>query len=201
MGDKTSLPDDLQRYYDPLIAKCPVSTWELGKVCYLSITERNIEKGDTHRGLHIEAPISESDFLPGHRLRGRWGGYITPDEFHGGIYMASSVSNSCAIWDAIIDREATDSHGGMDHLRPLLNSPYLIPANELIWMTDRTPHQAMPQPETGYRQFFRLVTSDFNVWHAKDSTWNPKVPLPPHVHVIHESRFDEDAKPPTLANK
>ena len=115
---------------------------------------------------------------------------MSSDKFEAGIFMASSVSNTCAIWDALIDQETTDSHGGMEHLRPLLNRPFLIPANELIWMTDRTPHQAMPQRKSGYRQFFRLVTSDFNVWHAQHCTANPKVPLPPHVHVIHERRFE-----------
>lgn len=195
MGDETSLPENLQEYYDPLVGMCPVSRTELGKVCYLSITERYIEKGNTQRrgGLHIEAPVHHFSFSPGGYKRARWGmGQMTLEEFKGGIYTASNVSNSCAIWDALVDKSTTDSHGGMEHLRPLLNAPYLIQANELIWMTDRTPHQAIPQYESGYRQFFRLVTSDFNVWHAQHCNANPKVPLPPHVRVINESRFQSN---------
>ena len=203
MGDKYSLPEPLQKYYDPLIAKCPIYGREIGKVCYLSITERFIAEGDTQRrgGLHIEAPVHKCDFSPGIEIRASWGGgRMGCDGFEGGIFIASTVSNTCAIYDALIEKETTDSHGGMEHLRPLLNSPYLVPANELIWMTDRTPHQALPQPKQVYRQFFRLVTSDLNVWHSQHCTANPKVPLPEHVRVIDRSRFDlehyDERKPP-----
>lgn len=195
MGEKTSLPDELQKYYDPLVAQCPLGFDEMGKVCYLSITERFITKGDTQRrgGLHLEAPIHRCSFRPGNTFRARWGGgTMGKDLCQGGIFMASSVSNTCAIYDALIDQQTTDSHGGMEHLRPLLNAPYLIPANELIWMTDRTPHQAVPQPDAGYRQFFRLVTSGLNVWHEQNCTANPKVPLPEHVRVIRQSRFEDE---------
>ena len=203
MGDKYSLPEPLQKYYDPLIGKVPISFEELGKVCYFSITERYIVKGDTQRrgGLHIEAPVHECSFSPGDSFRAEWGGgRLGCDDFEGGIFIASTVSDTCAVYDALIEQETTDPHGGMEHLRPLLNAPYLIPADELIWMTDRTPHQAMPQPNEGYRQFFRLVTSGLNVWHSQHCTANPKVPLPAHVRVIDQSRFgidqhDDERKP------
>lgn len=180
MGDKTSLPDELQKYYDPLIGQCPVNLGEMDKVCYLSITKRNVAKESLHRvGLHIEAPL--------HFARHRAGCasfYLgpTPDEFHGGIFMAYNVGKSCAIYDALIEREAADSYGGgIAHLHPLLRAPYFIPANELIWMTDRTPHQSLRHPKAGYCQFFRLVTSSLKVWHEKDYTANPKVPVPDDV--------------------
>lgn len=197
MGDKASLPDNLQKHYDPLIAKCPVALKEFGKVCYLTITESHIEQGDSQQrgGLRIEAPLHPSRVLPGRIRPVRVGGGSISNRFrfNGGIYIASTVSDSCAIWDALIghptidDHQTIDDHGGMEHLRPLLNRPYLIPANELIWMTDRTPHQAMPQPKAGYRQFFRLVTSGIKVWHADHSTSNPNVPVPRGVHIIFDN--------------
>lgn len=200
MGEKSSLPDNLQPYYDPLIAKCPISIEEHGKIGYLTITERFIEKGSTQRrgGIHIEAP---SKFVPGTFDRNplNWGeGFMNFDIFEGGIYMASNMSSTCAIWDALIQKSKkmnlTDSRGGIDHLRPLLNNPYFIPANELIWFTDSTPHQAVPQQESGYRQFFRLVTGDVNVWYSFKSHANPKVPLPSNMVVVEE---DEGYVPKT----
>ena len=53
-------------------------------------------------------------------------------------------------------------------------------------VTDRTPHQTVPQHESGYRQFFRLVTSEFNVWRGKHCGANPKV---------HNTEGDDEQKP------
>ena len=38
---------------------------------------------------------------------------------------------------------------------------------------ERTPHESLPLPKGTYRQYFRLVTSDVNVWYSKHSTPNP----------------------------
>ncbi len=62
-------------------------------------------------------------------------------------------------------------------------------ANQLIWLTDRTPHEALPQEHDGCRQFFRLVTSKISVWFEEHSTPNPMVPLPEYVEVIRGSKF------------
>lgn len=84
---------------------------------------------------------------------------------------------------------AVDTHGGIDHLRPYVGKGKKLPAGLLVWLTDHTPHEALPQIESGYRQFFRLVTADISVWFAAQSTPNPKVPVPSHVEIIGESKF------------
>ena len=38
---------------------------------------------------------------------------------------------------------------------------------------DRTPHESLPLPQSGCRQFFRLVTSEVSLWYADHSTPNP----------------------------
>ena len=83
-----------------------------------------------------------------------------------------------------------DKGGGCEYLRPWLGKGTKLQAGELVWMTDRTPHEALPQSTSGNRQFFRLVMPYVNHWYADHSTPNPNVPLPEHVKVIHGNKFE-----------
>jgi len=79
--------------------------------------------------------------------------------FEGGLYMASTVSSSCRVYHALVEKTAVDSHGGLDFLAHMIpaNTPrhaHDMQAGELVWMTDRTPHRVMPQERSEYRQFF-----------------------------------------------
>jgi len=198
LGDESSLPSDLQPYYS-LVAQCPVMEEELGKVCYLTVSEGYITKDSTQRrgGLHIEAPctkLESSYFLAGREHQWGCGVAFTPDELYGGLYMASNLSDTCSVYNALVDQTAVDSHGGMDHLRGYIGPPTLLQANELVWLTDRTPHEALPQEQPGHRQFFRLVTSKISLWFEEHSTPNPKVPLPDYVQRIQGRKFlDQDS--------
>lgn len=213
LGNKQSLPDDLQCYY-PLIDACPFLHEEFGKVAYLTVHESaHCEAGGTQRrpGLHIESPgvfadkskqenCDERDqplcsFTPGEELhhwgRGSFGG---PDRFEGGIYLASNVGDSTAMWDALVDSSVpgiADRLGGIDHLGPLLpdSNATKLHAGELVWMTDCTPHKALPQTHAGPRTFFRLVMPYVTHWYAAHSTPNPKVPIPDSVTIIDDCKF------------
>ena len=197
-GEKESLPKELWPYYELIISKCPTDDSEQGDVMYLTVQESYIEAGKTQRrpGLHIEAPASgcqRGEFAAALEHRWGFGMAYSADELHGGLYIATSTSNTTAVWDALVDSKlgAVDTYGGMDHLRPYIGRGKKIPANLLVWLTDRTPHEALPQEEGGYRQFFRLVTSDITVWYAAHSTLNPRVPVPTHVKIIDESKFSD----------
>jgi len=137
-----------------------------------------------------------------------WGrGVLKDDEFIGGLYMASTIANTCVVYHALVDKVSTDDEGGCEHLRHLLppedndfherqnhtdgRNPNrgrkfsrAMEANELVWMTDRTPHEVIPQTEREYRQFFRLVTSSLSIWNTARSTTNENIELPPHVLVV-----------------
>ena len=68
--------------------------------------------------------------------------------------------------------------------------PTLLEANRIYWMTDRTPHEAVPLAQDTYRQYFRLVTEDVGVWYDQHSTANPFGVVPPeNVRIISESKF------------
>ena len=221
MGDKDSLPDELRPYYE-LIKKCPVNHHEQGRVVYLTVSEGYVDAKSTQRrsGLHIEAAGGIADGVEGSFQAGEesnWGGGVywgggfsssaSPDDFEGGLYMASNMNDTCMLWDALVNKGKgmTDFHGGGEHLRPFIGEGTMLKANELAWLTDRTPHEALPQTKSGYRQFFRLVTSNISVWFKEHSTPNPKVPIPDYVQIvegnkfsspIHETTMDE-SKPPS----
>uniref|UniRef100_A0A7S3P7I3 Uncharacterized protein n=1 Tax=Amphora coffeiformis TaxID=265554 RepID=A0A7S3P7I3_9STRA len=207
LGHIDSLPADLQCYY-PLLDACPYYQDEVGKVAYLTIIESHVDTGATQRrpGLHIESPGVFADppphntetttcsFSPGVEHPWGQGVFFGPDRFEGGIYIASNQDDSTQVWDALVDRTIpgiVDRHGGCEHLRGLVGPGTKLGAGDLVWMTDCTPHEAMPQTTAGVRQFFRLVMPYVSHWYADHSTVNPKVPVPPSVTVIHGNKFEK----------
>ena len=194
---------------------------EVGKICYLTIQESDVQEGSTQRrgGLHIEAPPVGSSGVGGNFMA-HWGGG-TYDEIkdrpRGGLYMASNIAESTAVYDALIclhpheEEENISSkgmcdmdgsceakiatvgeHGDIEHLRQYIpdNREYHLNPNTIYWMTDRTPHEALPVEAGVHRQYFRLVTSDISHWYAAHSTKNPNCPLPDSVTVITRSKFN-----------
>mmetsp|Transcript_10637 Transcript_10637/g.14360 ORF Transcript_10637/g.14360 Transcript_10637/m.14360 type:complete len:386 (+) Transcript_10637:81-1238(+) len=194
-GDRSSLPSSVQCYYD-CIEKCPYPEDYIGKVGYLTVHESYVEAGASQRreGLHIEAPGSfpGAAFTPGMEHSWGMGVFFGPDMYEGGIYMASCRENTSEVWDALVHKDVpgiVDKHGGCEHLRPLIGPGTMLKSNQLIWMTDCTPHQAIPQEESGIRQFFRVVTPNISHWFAAHSTPNPLVPLPENVIVVESNKF------------
>lgn len=194
LGKKETLPEDLRCYYK-CIKDCPIGREQYGKVCYLTIHESYVDASRAQRreGLHIETPgmiLSQKGsgtFIPGQE--NHWGG----DKYEGGIYFASSVGGTSMVYDALVNKNIpgiVDRHGGCEHLRNYLGPGTKLRAGQVVWMTDRTPHEALPQEESGYRQFFRVVTSHVSHWFAQHSTPNPLVPIPDNVLIVNENKFD-----------
>lgn len=201
-GDISTLPPEL-RCYEECIGACPVSSSDYGKVFYLTVHESFVDPASAQRreGLHIEAPgtILEEGapaFSPGTEHHWGIGMFYEADRYEGGIYMASSVSNTSRLYDAVVDNTVpgiVDAHGECEYLRPMFRHKGTnLKEGQLIWMTDRTPHEALPQESAGVRQFFRLVTSEISHWFAKHSTPNPKVHPPDHVAIVYGDKFEGD---------
>lgn len=185
---RASIPDTLVQYI-PMILSCPVE-YDPQKVVYPTVHEGLVLAGSSQRrrGIHIERPgalqdggsvIPRTD--PGHRYIA-WGlGHNACDGIPvDGIYMASNVPASTMMYPVIVKNpeEITDSHGCIEHLRGRLGEGYELRANELCWMTDRTPHEAMQTSGVVYRQFFRLVVGRISVWHSRHNTANPTGCMP-----------------------
>ena len=143
-----------------------------------------------------------------------WGVGMMGDTIVDGIFMATSVKDTCQAWNLriIADEDGNEiiGHlGDLEHLRKYLPERSgatcnvygdyweeqvreVIEPNQIYWMTDRTPHEALPMKESGYRQFFRLVTDNVGLWYERHSTSNPNgvVPDPKITKIIRKSKFD-----------
>jgi len=115
------------------------------------------------------------------------GQFYTADEYEGGLYMASNMDGRFQVWDALIDPNEGLAHkhsGDIEHVRPFLGKSTIMKKNELVWLSDRTPHEAKPGTEDGFRQFFQLVTSKVTLWYEDHYTPNPLCALPNNVAAI-----------------
>ena len=190
-SEEATIPKEYHGYID-LIKSCWLPESERGKVGYLTIQESLVSAGTTQRrcGLHTDRHLNLDNE---HLKRGlglykhgeyditwHWGGR------EGGIYIASNVAQSTRVWNAFV--EVPGPLGDCEHLREFLGEGESVDANELIWITDGTPHEALPADTDVYRQFFRLVTSDVDVWYDAHSTRNP-LGTEPAARVVFEDKF------------
>ena len=164
-----TLPESC-RGYIPFIRSCLVPRTH-DRTVYLTIHESRVPAGEAQRrpGLHVERPGQVADggryvrydpLTPLGEYRDlAWGlGYCERDGLPAdGIYMASNVARSSRVYPAIIRTpgEVTDEHGGIEHMRGHLGEGHDLEANQLCWITDRTPHESLPVPDQVYRQLYR----------------------------------------------
>jgi hypothetical protein len=110
------------------------------------------------------------------------------EKVEGGIFMASNIAGTTAVWNCQVNNDHgafIGAHGDMEHLRPLLGPcARTLEAGELVWMTDRTPHESLPVPAGTRRQYFRLVVGTVSAWFADHSTPNPLLCTPPQATRI-----------------
>lgn len=188
---------------------------------YLTIDERPIDPSQPNQrgGLRIESsgmrPLVKrsseyaygGNFIPGTEHHSGDGIMMRDERIEGGIFIATTMPNATAVWNCrIIDRKGSviGSHGNIERLRPLLGqSSRVLQAGELMWITDKTPLEALQLPPgaVGKRyQYFRLVVGEVTAWFADESTANPYgVTPPPEVQIIrsdshHLSSFDSNRK-------
>jgi hypothetical protein len=217
--DIQTLPDCLWDYW-PIIKSC-IKICHHARVttAYLTIDERPTEPGTSQRrpGLHVESPgvlpLPEEDVQRSldapFRVETPGGRYVPGAEHHwgnglmmrnervvGGIFMASNVANTTAVWNCHLNNERgqmVGPHGDIEYLRPLLGPcARTLEAGELIWMTDRTPHESLPVPADApvRRQYFRLAAGTISAWFAHHSTPNPLGYMPdPEVRIVQGDKF------------
>lgn len=117
-----------------------------GEVAYLTVDEKRVQPGATHRrpGLHVDGSFRGKG--------GSWGG--------GGFIVASSFP-MCRAWFGEFDGEPGDE-GECDHLAPQLGEGVLLGAGEIWKLSPLCVHQSMPAPHPVDRQFVRLsMPNDF----------------------------------------
>ena len=225
--EKSFLPFNLKPYYDKLILRCLYTQDnEFGKIGYLTIHESYIDKDSSQRspGVHTESPgivyitsfdgnestADDSKTVEHFFTKGEGNTKVEPviDNWgpvwcsrtvrNGGIYMASTVKDSCKVWKCQITQDCGDIIGALGDLekyREFLPDSETMKPNEIYWLTDRTPHESLPLKKGTYRQFFKLVTSKVSVWFEDHSTKNPHgiVPDPKITKIVKGSLFENKA--------
>jgi hypothetical protein len=212
--DNATVPPELKGYLDLIHYCCLTQAFGNGDhdVAYLTVHESWVAPGASQRrpGVHIERPcggrVVGDDEDAWYDLKwgaGQWlksrntaGATVTYEDgcAFEGLFMASSVGGMGRIWPCLIDEPArvTDRHGGLEHLRDQLGEPGPMLAETLYWLTDRTPHESLPNLSDApvYRQFFRLVVGPIDRWFSRHNTPNP-FGLRPAAEISDEDKFGE----------
>lgn len=159
-GDPTSVPDKYASYWriieDVFIRK--------GDIGFLTIDESPTKAGLPHRGarakygraLHTEAGI---------RPHGRFGwggtGWGSTDRVmldpNTKILLANNTNDTCALWDAIHADTSTDGDIGDHAARYPYSEATFMRAGDVHCIGILTPHESLPVPHSGSRQFLRIV--------------------------------------------
>eukprot|EP01040_Poterioochromonas_malhamensis_P003858 gene3858-4121_t len=178
------------------------------RIAYLTIDERPLSQvGASHRrgGVHVECPgalrskeiANKSIYTPDLSFYHPWGMGQAIDEFLvGGIFLASNVSDSTAVWNCRVHDTFGDiigPHGSLERMREVLGPPTKrLGGGELVWLSDRTPHESLPIEDGSIRrQFFRLVVGEIAFWFADHNTRNPTgFEVPPYVPIIEGNKFE-----------
>ena len=109
---------------------------------------------------------------------------------------SSSSSSNLSPRAVVGDGSVVGRLGDLEHLRGALGKGVTLDAGQLVWMTDRTPHESMPLKAGTYRQYFRLVTSEISVWYKEHNTPNPLGVLPGDPGKFHSHyRLKREALP------
>lgn len=196
LGKKDSIPEEYQQYW-PMIESCVGLRKEFGRVGFLTIHESDTCKGEPQRrgGVHVESPgvVMSTKGRAMVNVRAHWGqGDFDGHDLIGGIYMASSVPGSTKVWDVKVKTPVVGHLGDVEHLRDLLGTGSIVEAQELLWLTDMTPHESLPLVEDGHRQYFRVVTSSVSIWYANHSTPNRLgiLPDPAMTKIVAGDKFN-----------
>jgi len=184
-GDINTIPKYLRDYND-IIKKC---SFKVGTTVYLTIHESIVEKGKTQRGggIHTDA-TGNSQYWGGNNYDGSSTfsltktGSIVP--YNTGIYIASS-DGGCNVYDCQIEK--SDNLGGIS--KKIKASKINCSPNNLYWITDRTPHEAIPVKKETKRQFFRLVSENISVWYSQHNTPNP-FGIKPNCKIDDNNKFE-----------
>ena len=134
----------------------------LGKVGYLTIDERLILAGRTHRraGMHVD----------GGNDRGWGGGGGWASKAHGMLTVSSHVG--CRAWAQDFDGEVGEE-GSCEHLfDQLQSSGTLLGPGEVYWLDGMCVHESLAQPFDVKRQFVRLSMPSTAPWY-EGYTENP----------------------------
>jgi len=182
IGDCASIPDFLSHYRWTAWRLAHMADPEhLGKVGYLTIDEKHVLAGTTHRraGMHVD----------GGKDRG-WGGGGWAGKDTGMLTISSHVG--CRAWAQTFDGEVGDEGDCEGLFDELQSSGTLLAPGTVYWLGGLCVHESLAQPSDVKRQFVRLSLPSEAPWY-EGYTENPLGVLPTGQILPRRKFMDEGA--------
>lgn len=163
-GDSTSLPD-MFKPYSKIVEQ---NYLEKGEIGYLTIDESFVEGGKSQRGYNSKGIDRNVHIEVGRNKFGnRWGGNGGGTSWGGRgkvmldnstkVLIANNISDTCKYWN-VLEMSETEDGDLSDYIHKYPeNTGESLKSGEVAKISIFTPHECIPQKESGYRQFFRVV--------------------------------------------
>lgn len=162
-GNPLSLPE-IFRSYSQIIAE---NFLEFGEIGFLTIDESYVEKGKSQRGynssginrnVHIEVGRHSNINHWGGGGGSSWGGnYNTLLDDNTKILISNSISDTCRVWNTKEMSYTRDGDLSAYIDKYPESTGRLLKSGEVSRISIFTPHECIPQKNSGPRQFFRIV--------------------------------------------
>jgi hypothetical protein len=157
LGDLDSVPPMLAGYCDTLaMLFALMETKHVGNVGYLTVDEKIVKRGTTHRraGLHVDGVFEGRC--------GGWGGGGWGSVGNGMLTTSSHVG--CRAWNQEFDGYPGND-GECDHLASQLrDAGTIFEPRGVYWVDGLCVHESMPLPVDTNRQFVRLSMPSKAPW-------------------------------------
>lgn len=161
-GRGESLPEEYASY--ARIVDDFVIPGEEGQIGYITIDESFVDAGKSQRGygsgertIHTEACLSNGALTWGQPTPS-WGPspmvLLDPDLR---VLIANSIADTCMVWDVAVQDTTPDGDLSLRAAEFPREVGKLMAAGEVLEIGIFTPHECIPQKQSGQRQFFRIV--------------------------------------------
>lgn len=157
LGDGESVPPELQHYAETLAALFEKMLADhAGKVGYLTIDEKRVAAGETHRraGKHVDGVFNGSIGGWGGGGGGGWG------SAGNGMLTVSNIAG-CRLWAGEFVGEV-DKDGGC--VGEVAAPPIVLEGGVAYWLDGLCVHESMPMAKAVDRQFVRLSLPSCAPW-------------------------------------
>ena len=184
LEDIESLPDSLRHWAGATKQLCNLSHIKAG-VAYLTIDERIVAAGDSHRrgGLHVDGVGSDG-------MAGAWGGGGGGPWAKKGMLLASNPAG-CRAYNQDFEGQPA-SNGECEHLRTQCGDGELLEPNVAYWCDGLCVHESLPFQQDTQRTLVRLSMPSDAPWY-QGYTRNPKG-IKPTGPILPQREFQNTAE-------
>lgn len=181
IGDMSSIPEVLKNYKEVFQELFALAREHKGKTGYITIDEKVVKKGETHRraGAHVDGVFNGSCGGWGGGSGGGWGS-------HGNGMITIASHEGCLAFNQDV-KGFPGNDGECDHLKEQLKDGTVFQANTAYWVDGLCVHESLPMQEDTARTFLRLSLPSDAPW-FEGYTENP-LGIKPSGPVLPRRKF------------